>query len=195
MSTKDRQLLATAFCVSFVLSVFLTGPKLAGQPIAKPNAIQQRALDKAAKRRSLQAQAKLILNAEMAREKAGDCLEAQTTSDFDTCYGKQLSMTDQDLKSYEGIIRELLDPSQTPGQPAAETAGVAGPVLTPAQFVAEFDRVEQRWRQYRQTACTAAFHEFDGGTGGASFQMECQLKLTRDHLRELEMIYGEDLLL
>lgn len=195
MSTKDRQLLETAFCASFVLLLFLTGPKLAGQQISKPNAIQQKAMDEEAKRQSLQAQAKRILTAEMAREKARDCPQAQTTSDFNLCYENQVSVTDQDLKSYEGIIRELLAPSQTPEQPTAETPGFEGPALTPAQFVAEFDLVEQSWRQYRQTACTAAFHEFEGGTGGASFQMECQLKLTRDHLRELEMIYGEDLLL
>jgi hypothetical protein len=32
-----------------------------------------------------------------------------------------------------------------------------------------------------------------GGTGGPSFQLECMLNLARDHMRELNMIYGEEL--
>jgi uncharacterized protein YecT (DUF1311 family) len=53
--------------------------------------------------------------------------------------------------------------------------------------------VEQSWWQYREVACAAAFHQFDGGTGGPSFQLECKLKLARDHMRELSLIYGGEL--
>jgi uncharacterized protein YecT (DUF1311 family) len=65
--------------------------------------------------------------------------------------------------------------------------------LTQEQLVAEFDRVEEVWERYRESACRAAFHQFAGGTGGPSFEMQCQLKVTRDHMRELDMIYGADL--
>ena len=68
-----------------------------------------------------------------------------------------------------------------------------GVTLLPKQHVAEFRKAEQSWRQYRDTACTAAFHQFDGGTGGPSFELECELKLDRSHMHELDMIYGEDL--
>lgn len=142
------------------------------------------------KRQQLQAQAKQVYGAEITREKAGDCPSAQTTYDFNVCYSRQLEITDAALASYENIIRQLISapPGQTPS-----TAGPAGPSLTPDQLRAEFERVELIWQNYRQTACTAAFHQFTGGTGGPSFQAECQLKLTRDHLQELNLIYGADL--
>jgi hypothetical protein len=65
---------------------------------------------------------------------------------------------------------------------------------TPEQDRADFEHVEQSWRQYTKLACTAAYHQFDGGSGGPSFEMQCELKLTRDHLQELAMIYGEEFL-
>jgi uncharacterized protein YecT (DUF1311 family) len=155
---------------------------------------QQQWKEYMAKRQSLQAQAKQVFDTEMAREKASDCPEAKTTYDFNICYGDQVATTDQNLKSYEGIIRELMaSQPQMPGEPTTEMHGPGGPSLTPKQIAEEFDRVEQDWRQYREKACTAAFHQFDGGTAGPSFEMECKLKLTRGHMRELDMIYGEDL--
>jgi uncharacterized protein YecT (DUF1311 family) len=157
---------------------------------------QQQRAEYMVKRQRLQAQGKQILAAEMAREKAGDCTEANTTYDFNVCYGKQMAITEQNLKDYEGIIRELIAPSPQPlVEPDTDTTGVAGTRLTPKHLIEEFERVEQSWRQYRETACSAAFHQFGGGTGGPSFEMECELRLARDHVRELEMIYGEDLLL
>jgi len=43
-------------------------------------------------------------------------------------------------------------------------------------------------------ACSATHHQFDGGSGGPSFEMQCRLMLARDHMRELKMIYGESFL-
>jgi len=161
-------------------------------------ALQQRARQSMEKRQRLQAQAKQIFDAEMAREKAGDCPNAQTTADFNICFGDQGNITEQNLNSFEGIIRELNAPepplpSQSAAEPSQPVMGIAGPSLTPEQFLAEFNHVEEVWRRYRETACTAAFHQFNGGTGGPSFQMTCELKLSRDHMRELDMIYGSDL--
>lgn len=147
-----------------------------------------------AKRQSLQAQAKQVFELEMSREKAGDCPDAQTNYDFNICYGNQVTITAQNLKSYEGIIQDLMAPMpQMPGNSADNVPGPAGPSLTPEETREEFDHMEEAWRQYRATACTAAYHQFNGGTGGPSFQMECQLKLARDHMRELDIIYGHDL--
>jgi uncharacterized protein YecT (DUF1311 family) len=148
-----------------------------------------------ARQQQLQAQGKQILDAEMAREKAGDCPNASSTYDFNICYGKQLDITEANLKRFEAILHDLLAPApQMPGEPATPPPGPAGPSLTSAQLTAEFESVERIWRQYRDTACTAAFHQFDGGTGGPSFDSECRLQLTRDHMRELRMIYGESFL-
>ena len=147
-----------------------------------------------AKRHNLQAQAKQVFESEMLREKAGDCPDANSTYEINVCYTSQVTITEQNLKSYEVTIRDLMAPMpQLPGNPTSSMPGPAGPTLTPDHVLEQFDRVEEVWRQYSDTACTAAFHQFEGGTGGPSFQMECQLKLARDHMRELDMVYGSDL--
>lgn len=139
-----------------------------------------------ANRQMLQAQARQVFQAEAAREKTGDCPNAQSNYDFIVCYGEQLKITNANLASYERIIRELqVGPPPMPGEMPA-----GPPTLTSDQLTAEFDHVEEIWHQYRESACTTAYHQFGGGTGGPSFQAECELKLTRDHIRELDMIYG-----
>lgn len=146
---------------------------------------------------SLQAKAKQIYDAEMARERAGDCPDAQSTLGFEECYSKVFDTLSASLKDFESTLHALMAPP--PEMPAegetngANRTGPAGPVLTPDQLSAEFDQVEHVWRQYEEAACTAAFHQFDGGTGGPPFEAECEIKLTRNHLRELNLIYGNDL--
>ena len=203
MNMGDKRLLAITLCGGFVLLPLLFGQQGSDQQTPpKPQKVltpeqktyQQQWKEYTAKRQSLQAQAKGVFNAEMAREKAGDCPDANTTYDFNICYDKQVAATEQNLRSFEDTIRALQAPSlRMPGEAASNMPGIAGPVLAPQQSLEEFDRVEQGWRQYRETACKAAFHQFDGGTGGPSFQMECELRLTRGHMRELDMIYGSDL--
>lgn len=191
--------LAGTLCASVaLLAIFFDQPSTAqSRNAATPeqNSARQNGVDKMATRQKLQAQAKRIIDAEMAREKAGDCPDAKTDYDFNICFGREKELTEQDLKSYEGIIRQLTAPSQPEGEtPETDAPGIAGPALTPKQLLQEFDRVEQSWQKYRETACTAAFHQFDGGTGGPSFELQCEMKLIRDHMRELKMIYGEDFL-
>lgn len=144
-----------------------------------------------AHQQQLQAQAMQNYDAEMAREKAGDCPNASSTYEFNVCYGKQLDITDANLKSFEASLHDLLAPApRMPGEPATPPPGPGGPSMTPAQLTAEFESVTRIWRQYRDTACTAAFHQFGGGTGGPSFELQCRLQLARDHMREMRMIYG-----
>ena len=153
-------------------------------------AMQQQTREVAAQRDHLRFQAKQAFDAEMVREKAGDCLDAGNTYEFNVCYGKAVALTDQNLKAYEDAIHDLLDlhyPNLT-GQPPMP--GPAGPRLTPEENVAEFDHLEQLWHPYLDAAATAAFHQFAGGTGGPSFQMETHLRLVRSHMRELDALYG-----
>jgi uncharacterized protein YecT (DUF1311 family) len=159
---------------------------------------QQQARESRARRQSLQALAKQIFDAEMARESAGDCPDAKTTYDFNICFSDEGVTTVKNLNAFEGIIRKLIlpepqSPAQADTEPSQPVMGISGPALTPEQHSAEFDQVEQSWRKYRETACTAAFHQFDGGTGGPSFEGQCELKLARDYMRELDLVYGSDL--
>jgi uncharacterized protein YecT (DUF1311 family) len=146
------------------------------------------------RRSSLRAKGGEVFDAEMAREKAGDCKDAKTQADFDYCYGEQLAITEKNLDSFEQVIRGLqAGEPKTTEELAKQPAGPPGQELSPEQFAAEFNAVEKAWHNYRDLACKAAFHQFEGGSGAPSFEMECELKLTRDHMRELHMIYGEDL--
>ena len=170
----------------------LSAPKKVLTPQQK--VYQQQSRDWMERHRTLQVQAKEKFDAEMTAEKAGDCPDANTTYDFNTCFGNVLTAADRHLKSFEQIIRDLQAPSpHMAGTSEAPANGIAGPMLTPEQLTAEFYSVEQVWRQYRAAACAAAFHQFSGGTGGPSFEAQCELKLTRAHMRELDMIYGGDL--
>jgi uncharacterized protein YecT (DUF1311 family) len=145
-------------------------------------------------RQRLHAQAKLIFDAEAERERSGDCPTSSTTSEFDNCFVQRLKQTATNLEQFDRIIRQLqLGSPQISGAASETTAGSAGQERTPAQYATEFDALEKAWQQFREFACTAAFHQFDGGSDASSFQIECELKLTRDHMRELDLIYGSDL--
>jgi uncharacterized protein YecT (DUF1311 family) len=145
-------------------------------------------------RQRLQVQAKLIFDAEAERERSGDCPTSSTTFEFDNCFVQRLEQTATNLEQFDGIIRQLqLGSPQISGAASDPTAGSGGQELTPAQYAAEFDALENTWQQFRELACTAAFQQFDGGSGASSFRIECELKLTHDHMCELDLIYGSDL--
>jgi len=62
--------------------------------------------------------------------------------------------------------------------------------VTPEKPVAEFDHLEQLWQSYSDVTSKAAFHEFNGGTGGLGFETQCHLLLVRSHMLELNTVYG-----
>ena len=188
-----------AAVVSCAVSAFPTagvGQQRDNKPI-KSVALQQNASRQTTQnlrntRQQLQARAEKILADETAREAAGVCKDAHTTVDFDECFGNQAGITGGNLKKLEDVIAELGDPDPASPDRSADKGRMRS-VLSPNQHVAEFRKVEQNWRQYRDAACTAALHQFDGGTGGPSFELQCEMRLDQSHMRELEMIYGGDL--
>ena len=163
-----------------------SGPKTVVTP--EQPALPQQVKQAGADRGNLRNEGQQAFDAEMAQEKAGDCPDAHSTYAFILCHEKALAATDQHLKTYEEMIRDLLSrrASDANGQPAPP--GPGGP-LTSAQLVAEFDHLEQVWRPYLDAACSAAFHQFGGGTGAPTASMECSLRLTRGHMRDLDNVY------
>lgn len=162
------------WCSAFIL---LAGQNVPNQPL-KPEA----------GRGALRAKAQQVYETEMARAKAGDCRKAGTTYDFNVCFGTAVDRAEQSLNIFESAIRDLLK-LQDAG-PVSSASGPAGPVLTPKQDVEEFDHLEQLWHSYLDAAGKAAFHQFDGGTGGPSFELQTRLQLIRNHLTELDNLYG-----
>lgn len=145
-------------------------------------------------RLQLRALAEDAFHAEMAREKAGDCPGAQSTADFNTCFGLAVDAADQHLSTYEKALATLLA-LEEPGVGPQTSPNVGGMFQTPAQDAAEFRQMEGTWRSFLELASAAAFHQFDGGTGGPSAELETHLGLVRDHLRQLNRIYAMTLTL
>ena len=141
-----------------------------------------------AERLRLQAKANEAFDSEMALEKAGDCPDAVGTFEHNVCYLKVLAVMDQNLKTYTGAIRDMLSlKAPDSGYPASP--GPDGMPLTDEEHGAEFDRLEHAWRPYLDAACTAAHHQYGGGTGGPGAELECRVRLTRGHMKDLDDIY------
>ncbi len=143
-----------------------------------------------ARRQQLRSQAKQAFDAQMAREQADQCPGAQNTQEFNDCFGKAAAIAADNLKSYTDALRAILvlRYSDSPSKPVT---GIAGVEQTPEQDGAEFTRLEQLWQRYKTAASAAAFHQLDGGTAGPSFELETEIRLTRNHMRELNSIYNE----
>jgi hypothetical protein len=61
--------------------------------------------------------------------------------------------------------------------------------LTQEQELAEFDFVGRTWQPYVDAACTAHHHQYGGGTGGPGAELACRVRLTRNHMKDLDSIY------
>jgi uncharacterized protein YecT (DUF1311 family) len=119
----------------------------------------------------LRAEAKAAFDREMAREKAGDCKDANTMREIHICLSRQYEITFENYKQFTGVIRALL---ASQGQP-------------------EFDQAEAAWQKYREAQCAAAYALFKGGTIAPGTQLSCNLLLVRSHLRELAAVYDSTL--
>jgi hypothetical protein len=190
LEESDRMRLA----VAVLIPVFGLAAAACGQQGAsaaeKVRASQQAQRQLDAQRERLIAQAKQVFAEEMGRERAGDCKGGSTTYDFNVCFDKAVAVADTSLKKYEEAIQGVLG-LRYPDSPSQPVTGVAGVELTPEQAAAEFVKLEQAWQVYLRAASAAARNQFDGGTGGPSFGLETHLRLVRNHMRELNQIYGE----
>jgi len=187
----------TPICCCLLISVqLLPAPQNPGRPkkILTPEqqAYQRELKQLWAERQRLRAQAKQAFDAEMGREKAGDCPSARTNYDWNMCLSREAGVTDGNYKTFAEAIRSDLGLKEplAPGEKAGPLPpGPAGPQLTPEENLAEFDRLEAAWKPYLDAACTATFHQFGGGTGGPPAAGECRQRMVREHMRELDQIY------
>lgn len=182
---------------TLILCLLVLVPLSFGQDSARPKKIltpeqqayQQRVKEFFAQRESLQVQAQQVFDAEMPREKAGDCPEAGSTYELNLCFGKAVESTDKNLKAHVDAIRNLLRLKHPEFNRETPRHGPAGPVLTEEQLTAEFEHMEKVWHSYLDLASTAAFHQYGGGTGGPSAEMQHHIQIVRSHMRELGALY------
>jgi uncharacterized protein YecT (DUF1311 family) len=183
--------LALSLFFPFVFAVFAWGQQPSSTPlkVSTPEqlTLQQQSKQIDDRRKELRSTAKQVFEAEMSKEKSGDCPNATTTYDFNVCYSKAEMDTDKNFKAYEDTIRNI------EGLPSPSSSSSPAPLFTPNQDTEDFDQMEQRWAAYRGVACMAFGHQWAGGSGKASAEMECNLRLTRAHMRELDYLYTTDL--
>jgi uncharacterized protein YecT (DUF1311 family) len=183
--------LALSLFFPFVFAAFAWGQQSSSTPHKIPTpeqlALQQQSKQIDDRRKELRSTAKQVFDAEMSEEKSGDCPNATTTADFTNCYAKAETDAGKNFKAYEDAIRNI------EGLPSSSASSSPDPLFTPNQDTADFDQMEQRWAAYRDAACTAFGHQWDGGSGRASAELECHLRLTRAHMRELDYLYTTDL--
>jgi hypothetical protein len=131
--------------------------------------------------------ADFLWDGEMAREKAGDCLGARSTVDLDECLGRELDITAANLKGYAESFRAIFR-LEFPEQRAPDDFSY---VRTAAEFLKDFDDVEAKWDAYKTAMCHSAFELLPGGTAASSIAAYCELKVMRNHMRELGGILGQ----
>lgn len=145
-------------------------------------------------RLKLQAQARQAFDAEMALDQAdeaktGECKDANTTFDWNQCLGRVAKATDANYAAFTTALRALI--AQKAPEMEASSSAVA--TAAPDERPGEFDRSEAAWQHYRDLARKAAFDQYKGASMSPSFALEAYIYLMRSHLRELNLIYGDEL--
>ncbi|MBV9300619.1 MAG: hypothetical protein JOY62_04935 [Acidobacteriaceae bacterium] len=146
-----------------------------------------------AARNELRTRARAALDAERAREKAGDCPNADTTFAAEKCLNAEIDKTQGNYAAFTSALREMLGLARPLGPGEMPISGPTGMPLSAPERVAEFDRIENEWKRYRDLCTAAAYDEFKGGTEAPVFELEAQQRLARLHLEELSFIYDNEL--
>jgi len=124
----------------------------------------------------LQAQAKAAFDGEMAREKSGDCPNAETTRAIVDCLGKEIDTATANFKAFSGAIRAIISLEGADAKSREEQ-------------LKEFDEVGAAWDGYRKAQCQAAYDQYKGGTIAPVEAASCQLLLYRSRMREMNGLY------
>lgn len=124
------------------------------------------------------------LNAESAREKAGDCPQAATTYDINICLTSEMKTTQSNYETYVRVIGGLL-------QATAHRFELAKPNNPAPNIGKEFDAAEAYWTAYRKTQCSTLYDEYLDGTIRGPMYGGCMLNITRRHMHELASIYSD----
>lgn len=126
------------------------------------------------------------LEAEYAREKLdkeqGICPNAKSTAEINECLGLDSEITQQNYETYFRAIDRLLQ-LKAPDDIEPMQAPNRGRGLAQAELL---------WTRYREVQCRTSSDRYFGGTIRPSVFISCKQDLTRRHLHELEILYGEE---
>jgi uncharacterized protein YecT (DUF1311 family) len=139
----------------------------------------------------LQSQAKAAYDREMAREKAGDCPNANYTRAIVECLGNEISTTTANFKAFTGAIRSILS---LEGSDAKDTIlGPTGQTPSREEVLRAFDDAASAWDKYSAAQCDAIYGLYKGGTYTNVAGEACQLLLLRSRMREMDTLYNDAL--
>lgn len=133
--------------------------------------------------------ARAALNAEMDREKRGDCRAAQSTVAVEQCLSTEIKSTQENYTVFAKAIRAMLALSVPTMSGQSPSSGPTGTPATPNDNVTEFDKLEAESKQYREHATTAAYNQYKGGTAAPVAEAEAEQRLLRLHLQEIAFLY------
>ena len=105
------------------------------------------------------------------------CGKESTTVGYEQCMGKELEFTRNHLDAFLEAVRRIL----------ADEDG-ATPSTDSTRKVKELDllnNADTAWREYTKNICGLAFAGFDGGTGAASAEAECEYRADRVYVKQV----------
>ena len=105
------------------------------------------------------------------------CAKESTTLGYEQCMGKELEFTRNHLDAFLEAVRRIL----------ADEDG-ATPSTDSTRKVKELDllnNADMAWREYTKNLCGLAFAEFDGGSGAASAEAECEYRADRVYVKQV----------
>jgi uncharacterized protein YecT (DUF1311 family) len=138
----------------------------------------------------LRATAIAAYSAEMAREKAPECPNANSTYDINMCLSHEIDLTDANYKAFASSLRAMLAlPEPSISGESTPYVGPTGPAATPATNTAAFDAAETAWDAYARAQCDVVDTYWRSGTIVNAMVGECNLRLARARMHELDFAY------
>ena len=190
-----RALVLALLLVPSVALTQTTTPPANPKKVLTPEqrAYQLRANAFFAERARLGTQAKTVYDAELAREKAPECPHADNTRSINECLAHEVEITQANYKAFVAAIRSMLGLA-SPDEPGPnDPDGPTGHPGTPATNTAAFDAAESAWQAYAKAECSAMDTLWRGGTIVNSIDMECDLRMARARMHELNTAYNMQL--
>ena len=129
-------------------------------------------------------------DSEMAREKAPTCAGVWTTYDVNMCLAREQEISEATYKAFTSALRQMLASARPtwPGE-TVPYVGPTGPAATPETSTAAFEKAESAWKVYAEAECRAVDTEWRSGTIVNSMVSECELRLLRARMHELNTAY------
>jgi uncharacterized protein YecT (DUF1311 family) len=104
------------------------------------------------------------------------CKES-TTVGWDQCFGKEVEFTDNHLNAFLAAVRGIL--ADEDGLPAGTESAGKG------RESELLNKADSAWREYKKNICGLEFAGFDGGSGGASAELECEYHADREYVKQV----------